>query len=66
MLLAGIQKHFLDTGLKPAGMTSGNSDTQCCGAVLRKTNTEDAGKKETGKHGAFLFLGLDSKVRISI
>jgi len=23
MLLAGIQKSFLDTGLKPAGMTNG-------------------------------------------
>jgi hypothetical protein len=27
MLLAGIHKSFLDTGLKHAGMTKGNSDT---------------------------------------
>mgnify|MGYP001256904521 CR=1 FL=1 len=26
MLLAGIQKNFLDSGLEPAGMMDGNSD----------------------------------------
>jgi len=36
MLLAGIQKRFLDTGLEPAGMTNGNSNTYSCGAVLSK------------------------------
>jgi hypothetical protein len=31
MLLAEIQKSFLDTGQKPAGMTNRNSDTHLCG-----------------------------------
>ncbi len=36
MYPAGIQKRFLDTGLKPAGMTNGNPDTYVCGAVLAR------------------------------
>jgi ADP-heptose:LPS heptosyltransferase/glycosyltransferase involved in cell wall biosynthesis len=34
MVLAGIHKSFLDTGLKPAGMTKGDSDTHFCDTVL--------------------------------